>query len=82
MLFKLHHPTLPKSGREGNFFTRGFLVPNYFCFYLIFLKKLGTKKPLVKKLLLDLIRVALGDEADDVVFCSRSCRAGVRQPCV
>ena len=31
-------------------FHQRFLVPNYFCFYLIFLKKLGTKKPLVKKL--------------------------------
>ena len=52
--------TLIRSRRQ--FFHQGFLVPNYFLFDLIFLKKLGTKMPLVKKLLLDLIRVALGDE--------------------
>ena len=52
----------PNQVEKAIFFTRGFLIPNYFCFYLIFLKKLGTQKPLAKKLLLDLIRVALGDE--------------------
>ena len=41
-------PTLqyPNQVEKAIFSPRGFLVPNYFCFYLIFLKKLGTKKPL------------------------------------
>ena len=46
---QFHHPTR-------------FLVPNYFCFCLIFLKKLGTKKPLGEKIASRPDRVALGDE--------------------
>ena len=42
----------PNQVKKAIFLQEVFLVPNYFCFYLIFLKKLGTKKPL-KKLLLD-----------------------------
>ena len=52
----------PNQVEKAIFSPKVFWYPIIFCFHLIFLKKLGTKKPLVKKLLLDLIRVALGDE--------------------
>ena len=49
----------PNQVEKAIFLQEVFWYPIIFVF---FLKKLGTKKPLVKKLLLDLIRVALGDE--------------------